>query len=72
MTRREIELAFRQMGDPGTFRVRLFLDNRTTVLVDEWGFVDEYDGLLRVARRGRQATIDVNRIVVIERVPLPS
>ncbi|HMA70277.1 MAG TPA: hypothetical protein VKP67_02115 [Xanthobacteraceae bacterium] len=72
MTRREIELAFRQMGDPGTFRVRLFLDNRTTVLAHEWDFVDEGDGLLRVVSRGRQATIDVNRIVVIERVPLPS
>jgi hypothetical protein len=84
MTRKEVRLALRQMEDRGAYSLRLFLDNRTTVLAHQW-FLEEDDewedgdgeegadggneGLLRVAARGRQALIAVSRIVVIEMVP---
>jgi hypothetical protein len=66
MTRRELEHALEQMGP---YSVRLFLDNGTTVLVHEWEFVEEDDGLLRVIARGRQAMVAISRILLIERVP---
>jgi hypothetical protein len=71
VTRKEIELALKQMGDLGAFSIRLFLDNRTTVLAHEWDFVEGDDGLLRVIVRGRQATIAISRVVLIEKVPPP-
>ena len=36
MTRKEIELALKQMNDRGAYSLRLFLDNRTTVLAHQW------------------------------------
>jgi hypothetical protein len=36
MTRKEIELALKQMDDRGAYSLRLFLDNRTTVLAHQW------------------------------------
>jgi hypothetical protein len=40
MTRNEIRLALRQMEDRGAYSLRLFLDNRTTVLAHQW-FLEE-------------------------------
>jgi hypothetical protein len=83
MTRKEIKLALKQMEDRGAYSLRLFLDNRTTVLAHQW-FLDEgeeregeegdstdgdKEGLLRVVARGRHALIAVSRVVVIEMVP---
>jgi hypothetical protein len=84
MTRKEVRLALRQMEDRGAYSLRLFLDNRTTVLAHQW-FLEEgeawedgdgdedaapgKEGLLRVVARGRQALIAVSRIVGIEMVP---
>ena len=88
MTRKEIKLALKQMDDRGAYGLRLFLDNRTTVLAHQWyledaertgevgqngeGEADAGEGLLRVVARGRQALIAISRIVVIEMVPPPS
>jgi hypothetical protein len=36
MTRTEIKLVLKQMDDRGAYGLRLFLDNRTTVLAHEW------------------------------------
>ncbi len=36
MTRKEIKLALKQMDDRGAYGLRLFLDNRTTVLAHQW------------------------------------
>jgi len=36
MTRNEIKLALKQMDDRGAYGLRLFLDNRTTVLAHQW------------------------------------
>jgi hypothetical protein len=36
MTRKEIELALKQMDDRGAYSLRLFLDNRITVLAHQW------------------------------------
>ncbi len=36
MTRQEIQLALKQMDDRGAYSLRLFLDNRTTVLAHQW------------------------------------
>ncbi len=84
MTRKEIELALKQMD--GAYSLRLLLDNRTTVLAHQWqlenfaaaegkesegGGEGEADGLLRVVTRGRQALIAISRIVLIEVVPPP-
>jgi hypothetical protein len=84
MTRREVRLALKQMEDRGAYSLRLFLDNRTTVLAHYWflehgeewedgdgeeGADSDDDGLLRVVARGRQALIAVSRIVAIEMVP---
>jgi hypothetical protein len=84
MTRREVRFALKQMEDRGAYNLRLFLDNRTTVLAHQWVLEDgeEWDdadgeegadsgkeGLLRVATRGRHALIAVSRIVLIEMVP---
>jgi hypothetical protein len=86
MTRTEIKLALKQMDDRGAYSLRLFLDNRTTVLAHQWYFEGaeeregadgdgerhgEEDGLLRVVARGRQALIAISRIVLIEMVPPP-
>jgi hypothetical protein len=84
MTRNEVRLALRQMEDRGAYSLRLFLDNRTTVLAHQW-FLEEdeepgdadddesaatdEEGLLRVVASGRHALIAVSRIVVIEMVP---
>lgn len=40
MTRKEVRLALRQMEDRGAYSLRLFLDNRTTVLAHQW-FLEE-------------------------------
>jgi hypothetical protein len=40
MTRKEIELALKQMDDRGAYSLRLFLDNRTTVLAHQWYLED--------------------------------
>jgi hypothetical protein len=40
MTRNEVRLALRQMEDRGAYSLRLFLDNRTTVLAHQW-FLEE-------------------------------
>jgi hypothetical protein len=40
MTRKEIELALKQMEDRGACGLRLFLDNRTTVLAHQWYLED--------------------------------
>jgi hypothetical protein len=83
MTRKEIRLALRQMEDRGAYSLRLFLDNRTTVIAHQWSLeegeawedadddeaVGGHEGLLRVVARGRLALIAVSRIVVIEMVP---
>ena len=82
MTRKEVRLALKQMEDRGAYSLRLFLDNRTTVLAHQWFLEDDEErddgeegadsddeGLLRVVARGRQALIAVSRIVVIEMVP---
>ena len=86
MTRNEIKLALKQMDDRGAYSLRLFLDNRTTVLAHQWyledpeegqagdgekATEDEKEGLLRVVARGRQALISISRIVLIEMVPPP-
>jgi len=70
------------MEDGGAYSLRLFLDNRTTVLAHQWFLEDgeewedadgeevsDNEGLLRVVARGRQAVIAVRRIVLIEMVP---
>ena len=36
MTKTEIRLVLKQMDDRGAYGLRLFLDNRTTVLAHEW------------------------------------
>ncbi len=36
MTRKEIKLALKQMDERGAYSLRLFLDNRTTVLAHQW------------------------------------
>jgi hypothetical protein len=79
MTRKEIKLALKQMEDRGAYSLRLFLDNRTTVLAHQWYLEDgeasegqeasDQEGLLHVVARGRQALIAISRIVVIEMVP---
>jgi hypothetical protein len=86
MTRKEIKLALKQMDDRGAYSLRLFLDNRTTVLAHQWFLEgteqregtegakereDDEEGLLRVVARGRQALIAISRIVGIEMVPPP-
>jgi hypothetical protein len=40
MTRNEIKLALKQMDDRGAYTLRLFLDNRTTVLAHQWYLED--------------------------------
>ena len=83
MTRKEIQLALKQMD--GAYSLRLHLDNRTTVLAHQWYLEDAEEtgeegkkgeegddaaeGLLRVVTRGRQALIAIGRIVLIEMVP---
>ncbi len=85
MTRKEIKLALQQMDDRGAYSLRVFLDNRTTVLAHQWYLEDAEEtgeegkkgeegedaaeGLLRVVTRGRQALIAIGRIVLIEMVP---
>jgi hypothetical protein len=84
MTRSEVRLALKQMEDRGAYSLRLFLDNRTTVLAHQWsleeggeweesdgeeGVESDGEGLLRVVARGRHALIAVSRIVLIEMVP---
>jgi len=84
MTRNEVRLALKQMEDRGAYSLRLFLDNRTTVLAHQWFLEegeeredgdgeevrDDKEGLLRVVARGRQALVAVSSIVGIEMVPL--
>ena len=84
MTRKEIQLALKQMD--GAYSLRLHLDNRMTVLAHQWYLedakktgedgqegeeqgADEEEGLLRVVTRGWQALIAIGRIVLIEMVP---
>jgi hypothetical protein len=85
MTRKEIKLALKQMEDRGAYSLRVFLDNRTTVLAHQWSLEDPEEpgeegkkgeegddaaeGLLRVVTRGRQALIAIGRIVLIEMLP---
>jgi hypothetical protein len=85
MTRQEIRIALRHFEDRGAYSLRLFLDNKTTVLAHQWFLEGEggdgpedggaagaeggSEGLLRVVARGRHALIAVSRIVVIEMVP---
>jgi hypothetical protein len=85
MTRKEIRLALKQMEERGAYSLRVFLDNRTTVLAHQWYLEDAEEpgeegkegeegddaaeGLLRVVTRGRQALIAIGRIVLIEMVP---
>jgi hypothetical protein len=85
MTRKEIKLALKQMEERGAYSLRVFLDNRTTVLAHQWYLEDAAEpgaegktgeegddaaeGLLRVVTRGRQALIAIGRIVLIEMVP---
>jgi hypothetical protein len=82
MTRTEIKLALKQLEERGAYSLRLFLDNHTTVLAHRWlleegnGWngreailMDDNEGLLHVAVRGRQALIAISRIVGIEMVP---
>jgi hypothetical protein len=40
MTRRELRLALRHFEDRGAYSLRLFLDNRTTVLAHQWFLVE--------------------------------
>jgi hypothetical protein len=40
MTRKELKLALKEMEDRGAYSLRLFLDNRTTVLAHQW-FLEE-------------------------------
>jgi hypothetical protein len=40
MTRKEIGLALRHFEDRGAYSLRLFLDNRTTVLAHQWSLED--------------------------------
>jgi hypothetical protein len=42
MTRNEIKLALKEMED--AYSLRLFLDNRTTVLAHSWSLVEEKKG----------------------------
>jgi hypothetical protein len=44
MTRNEIKLALKQMDDRGAYGLRLFLDNRTTVLAHQWYLEDVEEG----------------------------
>ncbi len=44
MTRNEIKLALKQMDDRGAYSLRLFLDNRTTVLAHQWYLEDAEEG----------------------------
>jgi hypothetical protein len=85
MTRKEIKLALKQMEERGAYSLRVFLDNRTTVLAHQWFLEDAQEpaaegekgeegddaaeGLLRVVTRGRQVLIAIGRIVLIEMVP---
>ena len=82
MTRKEIKLALKQMEERGAYSLRVFLDNRTTVLAHQWYLEDAEEpgekgeegddaaeGLLRVVTRGRQALIAIGSIVLIEMVP---
>jgi hypothetical protein len=85
MTRKEIKLALKQMDDRGAYSLRIFLDDRTTVLAHQWYLddaeetgeegkkgeegEDTAEGLLRVVNRNRQALIAIGRIVLIEMVP---
>jgi hypothetical protein len=72
------------MEDRGAYSLRLFLDNRMTVLAHHWALEegDEWDdgdgedggesdkeGILRIVNRGRHTLIAVSRIVLIEMVP---
>lgn len=36
MTRKEVRVALKQMEERGAYSLRLFLDNRTTVLAHQW------------------------------------
>jgi hypothetical protein len=36
MTRKEVRFALKQMEERGAYSLRLFLDNRTTVLAHQW------------------------------------
>jgi hypothetical protein len=82
MTRTEMKLALKQLDDCGAYSLRLFLDNQTTVLAHRWFLdegndwkgkeailLDDNEGLLHVAVRGRLALIAISRIVGIEMVP---
>jgi hypothetical protein len=84
MTRTEMKLALKQLEDRGAYSLRLFLDNHTTVLAHRWFLdegndwkgkgkeailLDDREGLLHVAVRGRQALIAISHIVGIEMVP---
>jgi hypothetical protein len=40
MTRKEIKLVLKQMDDRGAYSLRVFLDNRTTVLAHQWYLED--------------------------------
>jgi hypothetical protein len=42
MTRSEIKLALKELGD--AYSLRLFLDNQTTVLAHSWSLVEERKG----------------------------
>ena len=83
MTRNEIKLALKEMAD--AYTLRIFLDNRSSVLAHGWSLVEgdqaaadgrdgdsadsDNEGLLRVTVGKRQALIAVSRIVVIQKVP---
>jgi hypothetical protein len=73
MTRNEIKLALKEMED--AYSLRLFLDNRTTVLAHSWSLVEEKKGDGQVGdKAGRKAadsdTEGLLRVVVGKRQAL--
>jgi hypothetical protein len=50
MTRKEIKLALKQMD--GAYSLRLFLDNRTTVLAHQWHLEDAAEEMGEEGKKG--------------------
>jgi hypothetical protein len=69
MTRKEIELALKQMDDRGAYSLRLFLDNRTTVLAHQWYLEDtgEQEGQEGEGREERKEGAEEGLLRVVAR-----
>jgi hypothetical protein len=83
MTRKEIKLALKRMDDRGAYSLRVFLDNRTTVLAHQWYLEDaeetgeegkkgEADGADEEAKEGllRVVTRGRQALIAIARIVL--